>query len=78
MSPLPEVVTESELMMNASTWLSTMFLAVATPVDMDTPTMPAKETAIEAAPVIALMDEASSAITVMVPAEMPESPSPSM
>src|SRR5262249_23321273 len=48
------------------------------PMDTDTATAPANDTANDAAPVFALIVDASLAVTLTLPASMPVAPSPSM
>ena len=78
MSPPPVVPTSSSaLAMKAATSLSISLCARPTPIDTATPVAP-NAAAIEAAPVAAWMVDMSCAASVMLPAWMPVSPSPSM
>ena len=81
-SPDSEVTPVSAFRMKASTEVAISFEATATPMEMETPTMP-KAAAMEAAPATQEMVDVSRAVNVMLDAEMParsvpDPPSPSM
>ena len=61
----PLVVVTSALLINASTSLVIKLLARETPIDRETPAVPAKDAAMDAAPASALIVDESLAVRVV-------------